>query len=110
MYGCKNKISTCFFCPKKDFWNLRIAHTCRENVELVRIGHFKTQPLNSDESDKGVQEKKLALPLVLATASSIMSALFQDIDWVQTEKHVFEQASSNPFLVGLHSCFQTTSR
>ncbi|XP_035163303.1 protein kinase C zeta type isoform X4 [Callithrix jacchus] len=34
----------------------------------------------------------------------------QDIDWVQTEKHVFEQASSNPFLVGLHSCFQTTSR
>lgn len=36
--------------------------------------------------------------------------LVQDIDWVQTEKHVFEQASSNPFLVGLHSCFQTLSR
>ncbi|KAF3859919.1 hypothetical protein F7725_000174 [Dissostichus mawsoni] len=34
----------------------------------------------------------------------------QDIDWVQTEKHVFEQASTNPFLVGLHSCFQTESR
>ncbi|KAM4703533.1 protein kinase C zeta type isoform 2-T2 [Rhinophrynus dorsalis] len=34
----------------------------------------------------------------------------EDIDWVQTEKHVFEQASSNPFLVGLHSCFQTPSR
>ncbi|MBN3283628.1 KPCZ kinase, partial [Polyodon spathula] len=34
----------------------------------------------------------------------------EDIDWVQTEKHVFEQASSNPFLVGLHSCFQTESR
>ncbi|XP_057606182.1 protein kinase C zeta type isoform X3 [Hippopotamus amphibius kiboko] len=34
----------------------------------------------------------------------------EDIDWVQTEKHVFEQASSSPFLVGLHSCFQTTSR
>ncbi|XP_069932775.1 protein kinase C zeta type isoform X1 [Oryctolagus cuniculus] len=34
----------------------------------------------------------------------------EDIDWVQTEKHVFEQASGNPFLVGLHSCFQTTSR
>uniref|UniRef100_A0A670ZA60 protein kinase C n=1 Tax=Pseudonaja textilis TaxID=8673 RepID=A0A670ZA60_PSETE len=34
----------------------------------------------------------------------------EDIDWVQTEKHVFEQASNNPFLVGLHSCFQTTSR
>uniref|UniRef100_A0A674PPX5 protein kinase C n=1 Tax=Takifugu rubripes TaxID=31033 RepID=A0A674PPX5_TAKRU len=34
----------------------------------------------------------------------------EDIDWVQTEKHVFEQASANPFLVGLHSCFQTQSR
>ncbi|KAG7487374.1 hypothetical protein MATL_G00022530 [Megalops atlanticus] len=36
--------------------------------------------------------------------------LLRDIDWVQTEKHVFEQASNHPFLVGLHSCFQTESR
>jgi len=34
----------------------------------------------------------------------------EDIDWVQTEKHVFEAATNYPFLVGLHSCFQTTSR
>ena len=34
----------------------------------------------------------------------------EDIDWVQTEKHVFEQASNHPFLVGLHSCFQSASR
>jgi atypical protein kinase C iota type len=34
----------------------------------------------------------------------------EDIDWVQTEKHVFETASNYPFLVGLHSCFQTASR
>ncbi|VDO02532.1 unnamed protein product [Rodentolepis nana] len=34
----------------------------------------------------------------------------EDIDWVQTEKHVFEIASNHPFLVGLHSCFQTPSR
>lgn len=34
----------------------------------------------------------------------------EDIDWVQTEKHVFETASNYPFLVGLHSCFQTSSR
>ncbi|NP_001084068.1 protein kinase C iota L homeolog [Xenopus laevis] len=34
----------------------------------------------------------------------------EDIDWVQQEKHVFEQASTIPFLVGLHSCFQTESR
>jgi len=34
----------------------------------------------------------------------------EDIDWVQTEKHVFETASNHPFLVGLHSCFQSSSR
>lgn len=34
----------------------------------------------------------------------------EDIDWVQTEKHVFEVATNHPFLVGLHSCFQTESR
>lgn len=34
----------------------------------------------------------------------------EDIDWVQTEKHVFERASNYPFLVGLHSCFQNDSR
>ena len=33
----------------------------------------------------------------------------EDIDWVQTEKHVFETASNHPFLVGLHSCFQVLS-
>ena len=34
----------------------------------------------------------------------------EDMDWVQTEKNVFEAASNHPFLVGLHSCFQTPSR
>ncbi|XP_012589986.1 PREDICTED: protein kinase C zeta type [Condylura cristata] len=52
-------------------------------------------------------EQPLLAPTREATHAA---ALFQDVDWVQTEKHVFEQASSSPFLVGLHSCFQTTSR
>ena len=34
----------------------------------------------------------------------------EDIEWVQIEKNVFEMASNHPFLVGLHSCFQTASR
>ncbi|KAI1706461.1 protein kinase domain-containing protein [Ditylenchus destructor] len=34
----------------------------------------------------------------------------EDIDWIQTEKSVFETASNHPFLVGLHSCFQSDSR
>jgi atypical protein kinase C iota type len=33
-----------------------------------------------------------------------------DMDWIQTEKSVFETASNHPFLVGLHSCFQSESR
>ncbi|CAD5212725.1 unnamed protein product [Bursaphelenchus okinawaensis] len=33
-----------------------------------------------------------------------------DLDWIQTEKSVFETASNHPFLVGLHSCFQSDSR
>ncbi|CAD5217434.1 unnamed protein product [Bursaphelenchus xylophilus] len=33
----------------------------------------------------------------------------EDLDWLQTEKSVFETASNHPFLVGLHSCFQTES-
>uniref|UniRef100_A0A914NG79 Protein kinase C-like 3 n=1 Tax=Meloidogyne incognita TaxID=6306 RepID=A0A914NG79_MELIC len=34
----------------------------------------------------------------------------EDTDWIQTEKSVLETASNHPFLVGLHSCFQTASR
>jgi hypothetical protein len=34
----------------------------------------------------------------------------EDIDWIQCEKNVFEKATNHPFLVGLHSCFQTASR
>lgn len=52
----------------------------------------------------------LMVRLTLVTQDESSLVLVQDIDWVQTEKHVFEQASSNPFLVGLHSCFQTQSR
>ncbi|XP_074040935.1 atypical protein kinase C [Leptinotarsa decemlineata] len=33
-----------------------------------------------------------------------------NINWIRTEKHVFETVSNHPFLVGLHSCFQTPSR
>lgn len=46
----------------------------------------------------------------IVSNKALLQFLLQDIDWVQTEKHVFEQASNHPFLVGLHSCFQTESR
>ncbi|KAI6180733.1 Protein kinase C [Aphelenchoides besseyi] len=33
-----------------------------------------------------------------------------DLEWIHTEKSVFETASNHPFLVGMHSCFQSESR
>ena len=50
------------------------------------------------------------LTIICTIISFTIFIIFQDIDWVQTEKHVFETASNHPFLVGLHSCFQTPSR
>ena len=32
----------------------------------------------------------------------------EDMDWIHTEKKVFELASNHPFLVGMHSCFQVS--
>ncbi|EHB07025.1 Protein kinase C iota type [Heterocephalus glaber] len=33
-----------------------------------------------------------------------------NMDWIQREKHILQQGSNHPFLVGLHACFQTESR
>ncbi|EHB05992.1 Protein kinase C iota type [Heterocephalus glaber] len=33
-----------------------------------------------------------------------------NVDWIQREKCILEQASNCPFLIGLHACFQTESR
>jgi serine/threonine protein kinase len=52
----------------------------------------------------------LVVVTLLLSLGLLRFVLLQDIDWVQTEKHVFETASNHPFLVGLHSCFQTPSR
>ena len=54
--------------------------------------------------------KSQEMNLYVGTLHKFYSNSLQDIDWVQTEKHVFETASNHPFLVGLHSCFQTPSR
>lgn len=60
------------------------------------------------QRNPGSDRRMMVVVLLIQDEPSLV--LVQDIDWVQTEKHVFEQASSNPFLVGLHSCFQTQSR
>ncbi|KPP66375.1 protein kinase C iota type-like, partial [Scleropages formosus] len=55
-------------------------------------------------------ERIYAMKVVKKELANDGEARSSDIDWVQTEKHVFEQASNHPFLVRLHSCFQTESR
>ncbi|KRX43993.1 Protein kinase C iota type, partial [Trichinella murrelli] len=54
-----------------------------------------------------VEYKKTGQLYAMKVIKKTMVTDEEDIDWVQTEKHVFETASNHPFLVGLHSCFQT---
>jgi atypical protein kinase C iota type len=57
-----------------------------------------------------VELKKTKRLYAMKVIKKALVADEDDIDWVQTEKHVFEQATNYPFLVALHSCFQTASR
>ncbi|XP_055340174.1 protein kinase C iota type-like [Paramacrobiotus metropolitanus] len=57
-----------------------------------------------------VELKKTGRPYAMKVIKKELIKEDEDIEWVQTEKHVFETASNYPFLVGLHSCFQTPSR
>ena len=68
----------------------------------ISVSHYSTHP-------PYLHTMCISSPLSYFSTSHPL-LLLQDIDWVQTEKHVFEQASNHPFLVGLHSCFQTDSR
>lgn len=54
--------------------------------------------------------KRTTRTYALKVIKKALIANNEDSDWIQTEKHVYETASNHPFLVGLHSCFQTPSR
>ncbi|XP_018655404.1 serine/threonine kinase [Schistosoma mansoni] len=83
-----------------------------DNLIIERSGvHPSSVPVPVSIIDK-VDDK--SIPIIeqriidIPDIPSLLDGL--DIDWVQTEKHVFECATNHPFLVGLHSCFQTRSR
>uniref|UniRef100_A0A1I7XBN9 Non-specific serine/threonine protein kinase n=1 Tax=Heterorhabditis bacteriophora TaxID=37862 RepID=A0A1I7XBN9_HETBA len=102
----------------------------------VGLVPYRSGPQNDDKSslggmdNGGFQEAEIDTSQVVPSLASVVQAehnqtkqiyaikiikkqMFtedEDIDWVQTEKSVFEAASNYPFLVGLHSCFQTESR
>ncbi|XP_025237374.1 protein kinase C zeta type [Theropithecus gelada] len=93
----------------------RLARQCRDEGLIIHV--FPSTPeqpgLPCPGEDKSIYRRgaRRWRKLYRANGHLFQAKRFnRDIDWVQTEKHVFEQASSNPFLVGLHSCFQTTSR
>ena len=78
--------------------------------KLARVWCFFSPPLPSPPLRVQVQLKKTDRIYAMKVIKKELVMDEEDIDWVQTEKHVFEQASNHPFLVGLHSCFQTSSR
>ncbi|XP_015793089.1 protein kinase C iota type [Tetranychus urticae] len=57
-----------------------------------------------------VQLRETKRPYAMKVIKKEIVAADEDIDWVQTEKHVFEIATGCDFLVGLHSCFQTEAK
>ncbi|KFO38161.1 protein kinase C iota type-like [Fukomys damarensis] len=62
---------------------------------------------------RGSYGKVLLVQLKQSDRMYAMKAVKKELvntDRVRTEKHVLQQASNCPFLVGLHSCFQTESR
>ncbi|KFO35118.1 Protein kinase C iota type [Fukomys damarensis] len=64
-------------------------------------------------SGRGNYGKVLLVQLKQADCMYAMKAVKKELihtDRVWTEKHILQQASNCPFLVGLHSCFQTESR
>jgi serine/threonine protein kinase len=78
---------------------------CLDDFELIRVigrGSYAKVLM--------VELKKTRRIYAMKVIKKALVTDDEDIDWVQTEKHVFETASNHPFLVGLHSCFQTPSR
>ncbi|XP_018333062.1 atypical protein kinase C isoform X3 [Agrilus planipennis] len=93
----------------------------KQTDDILEIGSQRQYSLNDFELIRVIGRGSYAKVLMVELKKTgriyamkvIKKALVtddEDIDWVQTEKHVFETASNHPFLVGLHSCFQTPSR
>lgn len=94
--------------------NIDLDHTAQgpplfklEDFELLRVigrGSYAKVLMVELKRDKKIYAMKVIKKEMFVQNDD------EDIDWVQTEKHVFERASNYPFLVGLHSCFQNASR
>ncbi|KAL5238840.1 hypothetical protein ACI65C_006250 [Semiaphis heraclei] len=57
-----------------------------------------------------VEHKKTQRVFAMKVIKKEFVSHFEDNSWVLTEKNIFITAANYPFLVSLHSCFQTASR
>ncbi|XP_020831556.1 protein kinase C zeta type isoform X2 [Phascolarctos cinereus] len=90
--------------------HILVPLTCKRHMDSVMPSQEPQIDDKNDEVDLPSEETDGLAYIPSTRKHDSLKDDSEDIDWVQTEKHVFEQASSNPFLVGLHSCFQTSSR
>uniref|UniRef100_A0A670Z529 Protein kinase C n=1 Tax=Pseudonaja textilis TaxID=8673 RepID=A0A670Z529_PSETE len=127
---CKRHMVSWLLARDFDWVVLQQEHHSMEAVQLPRLSRSADSSLGVERWGLGLQDFDLIRVIGRGSYAKVLLVRLkkndqiyamkvvkkelvhddEDIDWVQTEKHVFEQASNNPFLVGLHSCFQTTSR
>ena len=77
-----------------------------EDFHLIRVigrGGFAKVYVAELKSSKELYALKVMKKTMIATSN-------ERLEWIQTEKRVYESVGSHPFLVGLHSCFQTATR
>ena len=77
-----------------------------EDFHLIRVigrGGFAKVYVAELKSSKELYALKVMKKTMIATSNG-------RLEWIHTEKRVYESAGSHPFLVGLHSCFQTATR
>ncbi|KRZ28246.1 Protein kinase C iota type [Trichinella pseudospiralis] len=103
-------VTVCIFIIRYDFMFSFFQSSKCHGITIDDFNLLKVIGRGSYAKVLQVEYKKTGQLYAMKVIKKTMVTDEEDIDWVQTEKHVFETASNHPFLVGLHSCFQTSSR
>ncbi|CAF4927295.1 unnamed protein product, partial [Rotaria sp. Silwood1] len=90
----------------QDFELLKVIG--RGSYAKVFLAEYRPRYLRNNSNNQQQQQPPRLYAMKVIKKSIVNDD--EDIDWIQCEKNVFEKATNHPFLVGLHSCFQTPSR
>ncbi|XP_074599782.1 protein kinase C iota type isoform X2 [Brevipalpus obovatus] len=96
--------------PQDQGFDMPVSEGARRQYKLEDFDLIKVIGRGSYAKVLLVELKETKRPYAMKVIKKELVADDEDIDWVQTEKHVFEIATGCEFLVGLHSCFQTESK